>query len=112
MIHCIFTNPFPVAKSSPHATSLAQLLVGSSRHLSVLSGKVWRIYCTVLLYYIFSFSFQIVQYMFGSSFLAAPVVEKGVTEWEVYLPGEETDLWFDFSSYAQVNTANLSFLSH
>ena len=40
--------------------------------------------------------------MFGSGFLAAPVVEKGVTEWDVYLPGRTEDMWLDFSSNVQV----------
>jgi alpha-D-xyloside xylohydrolase len=36
------------------------------------------------------------QYMFGRSFLVAPITEPGVWEWNVYLPGS-TD-WYDFWS--------------
>jgi alpha-D-xyloside xylohydrolase len=34
------------------------------------------------------------EYMFGKSFLVAPVVESGITDWEVYLPKDTK--WFDF----------------
>jgi len=34
------------------------------------------------------------QYMFGKSLLVAPVIEAGVSEWNVYLP--KTTAWFDF----------------
>lgn len=34
------------------------------------------------------------QYMFGKSFLAAPVTESGITDWDVYLPKDSK--WFDF----------------
>jgi len=34
------------------------------------------------------------QYMFGKSFLVAPVTESGITDWEVYLPKDSK--WFDF----------------
>jgi alpha-D-xyloside xylohydrolase len=34
------------------------------------------------------------QYMFGKSFLVAPVTEPGITEWNVYLPNSTT--WYDF----------------
>jgi alpha-D-xyloside xylohydrolase len=37
---------------------------------------------------------QSFQYMFGKSFLVAPVVEANVTEWSVYLP--KTTAWYDF----------------
>lgn len=37
---------------------------------------------------------QAYQYMFGKSFLVAPVIEPGVTEWNVYLP--ESTVWYDF----------------
>jgi len=37
---------------------------------------------------------QSYQYMFGKSFLVAPVTEPGVTEWNVYLPSSTK--WFDF----------------
>jgi len=39
--------------------------------------------------------------LFGGFFLAAPVLEEGVTTWEVYLPGtiySADDVWVDFSS--------------
>ncbi len=36
---------------------------------------------------------QAYQYMFGSSFLVAPVTEPGVTEWSVYLP--KSTAWYD-----------------
>ena len=35
-------------------------------------------------------------YMFGASFLVAPVTEPGATQWSVYLPGSTT--WYDFRS--------------
>jgi len=34
------------------------------------------------------------EYMFGKSFLVAPVTEPGVSEWDVYLPSGTS--WFDF----------------
>lgn len=34
------------------------------------------------------------EYMFGRSLLVAPVVEPGVTEWNIYLP--KTTTWYDF----------------
>jgi alpha-D-xyloside xylohydrolase len=37
---------------------------------------------------------QAYQYMFGKSFLVAPVTEPGVTEWNVYLP--KSTVWYDF----------------
>ena len=37
---------------------------------------------------------QSYQYMFGKSFLVAPITEPGVTEWNVYLPTSAT--WYDF----------------
>ena len=37
---------------------------------------------------------QAYEYLFGSSFLVAPVTEPGISEWNVYLP-ESVD-WFDF----------------
>ena len=37
---------------------------------------------------------QSYQYMFGKSFLVAPVTEPGVTEWNVYLPSSTK--WYDF----------------
>jgi alpha-D-xyloside xylohydrolase len=37
---------------------------------------------------------QAYQYMFGKSFLVAPVTEPGVTEWNVYLP--KSTAWYDF----------------
>ena len=37
---------------------------------------------------------QAYQYMFGKSFLVAPIVEAGATEWELYLP-KDID-WFNF----------------
>jgi alpha-D-xyloside xylohydrolase len=37
---------------------------------------------------------QAYQYMFGKSFLVAPVTEPGVTEWDVYLP--KSTIWYDF----------------
>ncbi|GAB2979479.1 hypothetical protein GCM10027049_13460 [Mucilaginibacter puniceus] len=37
---------------------------------------------------------QAYQYMFGKSFLVAPVTEAGVSEWNVYLP--KSSGWFDF----------------
>jgi alpha-D-xyloside xylohydrolase len=36
------------------------------------------------------------EYMFGKSFLVAPVTEPGVTEWNVYLP--KSTAWYDFWS--------------
>lgn len=41
--------------------------------------------------------------MFGESLLAAPVVDRGVKEWEVYLPSDGYGKqWLDISSYLQV----------
>jgi alpha-D-xyloside xylohydrolase len=37
---------------------------------------------------------QAYQYMFGKSFLIAPITEPNVTDWKVYLPKEYS--WFDF----------------
>ena len=37
---------------------------------------------------------QSYQYMFGKSFLIAPVIEPGVTDWDVYLP--KSAIWYDF----------------
>lgn len=37
---------------------------------------------------------QSYQYMFGKSFLVAPVTEPGITEWDVYLP--KSTAWYDF----------------
>jgi alpha-D-xyloside xylohydrolase len=37
---------------------------------------------------------QSYQYMFGKTFLVAPVIEPGVKEWSVYLP--KTATWYDF----------------
>ena len=37
---------------------------------------------------------QSYQYMFGKSFLVAPIIEPGVTEWNVYLP--KSIAWYDF----------------
>jgi alpha-D-xyloside xylohydrolase len=37
---------------------------------------------------------QSYQYMFGKSFLVAPITELGVTEWNVYLP--KSTAWYDF----------------
>jgi alpha-D-xyloside xylohydrolase len=37
---------------------------------------------------------QSYQYMFGKSFLVAPITEPGVTEWSVYLP--KSFKWYDF----------------
>ena len=37
---------------------------------------------------------QAYQYMFGKSFLVAPITEPGVTEWNVYLP--KSTAWYDF----------------
>jgi alpha-D-xyloside xylohydrolase len=37
---------------------------------------------------------QSYQYMFGKSFLVAPITEPGVTEWNVYLP--KSTAWYDF----------------
>ena len=37
---------------------------------------------------------QSYQYMFGKSFLVAPIVEPGITEWNVYLP--KSTAWYDF----------------
>jgi len=37
---------------------------------------------------------QAYQYMFGKSLLIAPVTQAGVTDWDVYLPANNT--WFDF----------------
>ncbi|HTM91441.1 MAG TPA: TIM-barrel domain-containing protein, partial [Flavisolibacter sp.] len=37
---------------------------------------------------------QSYQYMFGKSFLVAPITEPGVTEWNVYLP--KTTVWYNF----------------
>jgi len=37
---------------------------------------------------------QSYQYMFGKSFLVAPIVEPGVTNWEIYLP--KGSKWYDF----------------
>jgi alpha-D-xyloside xylohydrolase len=34
------------------------------------------------------------EYMFGKAFLVAPIIEPGVTKWDVYLP--ETEAWYDF----------------
>ncbi len=34
------------------------------------------------------------EYLFGKSFLVAPVIESGISEWDVYLPN--TNKWFDF----------------
>jgi len=41
------------------------------------------------------------QYMFGESFLVAPVVTKGAIEWSVYLP--KGKLWVDVGSMLQVS---------
>ena len=40
------------------------------------------------------------QYMFGESFLVAPVIAKDAVEWSVYLPAGET--WLDVGSTFQV----------
>jgi alpha-D-xyloside xylohydrolase len=40
------------------------------------------------------------QYMFGRSFLVAPVTEPGVFEWDVYLP--KSTAWYDFWTGKQV----------
>ena len=37
---------------------------------------------------------QSYEYMFGKSFLVAPVIEPGITEWSVYLPKSNT--WYNF----------------
>jgi alpha-D-xyloside xylohydrolase len=37
---------------------------------------------------------QTYQYMFGKSFLVAPITEPGVTQWNVYLP--QSAAWYDF----------------
>ena len=37
------------------------------------------------------------QFMFGDSFLIAPVLDEGATEWDVYLPNNQK--WIDVSSY-------------
>ena len=37
---------------------------------------------------------QSYQYMFGKSFLVAPITEAGVTQWNVYLP--KSTVWYDF----------------
>ncbi|HEV8283118.1 MAG TPA: TIM-barrel domain-containing protein [Chitinophagaceae bacterium] len=37
---------------------------------------------------------QSYEYMFGKSFLVAPITEPGVTEWKVYLP--KSTSWYDF----------------
>ena len=37
---------------------------------------------------------QSYQYTFGKSFLVAPIVEPGVTDWNVYLP--KSTIWYDF----------------
>jgi alpha-D-xyloside xylohydrolase len=37
---------------------------------------------------------QAYEYMFGKSFLVAPVIDAGIKEWKVYLP--ETTAWYDF----------------
>jgi alpha-D-xyloside xylohydrolase len=37
---------------------------------------------------------QSYEYMFGKSFLVAPITEAGVTEWNVYLP--KSTIWYDF----------------
>ena len=44
---------------------------------------------------------QTYEYMFGKSFLVAPVLESGVTEWELYLP--ESATWYDFWTGKQFN---------
>ena len=36
------------------------------------------------------------EYMFGQSFLVAPVIEAGLTDWKVYLPKDSE--WYDFWS--------------
>ena len=46
-----------------------------------------------------------VQFMFGDRFLAAPVVDRGVTKWNVYLPVYSSDFgsrWLDVWSNFQV----------
>ena len=48
---------------------------------------------------------SIPQFMFGDNFLAAPVVDRGVTKWEVYLPTYGTGFgsrWLDVSSNFKV----------
>jgi len=37
---------------------------------------------------------QLYQYMFGKTILVAPIIEPGVTEWNVYLP--KSTVWYDF----------------
>eukprot|EP00731_Ephydatia_muelleri_P030244 Em0021g767a len=52
---------------------------------------------------------QCYQYMFGDSFLAAPVVNQGATKWEVYLPtyGDGLGpLWLDVGSTFQYDSAD------
>jgi alpha-D-xyloside xylohydrolase len=44
---------------------------------------------------------QAYQYMFGKSFLVAPITEAGVTEWNVYLP--KSVAWYDFWTGKRVN---------
>lgn len=42
------------------------------------------------------------EYMFGLAFLVAPVLEEGVSNWDVYLP-ENQSKWFDFWTGKQYN---------
>ncbi|HEY5368440.1 MAG TPA: TIM-barrel domain-containing protein [Hanamia sp.] len=44
---------------------------------------------------------QAYEYMFGQSFLVAPIIEPGVTEWNVYLP--KSTKWYDFWTGKQFN---------
>ena len=41
------------------------------------------------------------EYMFGQSFLVAPIIEPAVTEWNVYLP--KSTKWYDFWTGKQFN---------
>jgi alpha-D-xyloside xylohydrolase len=44
---------------------------------------------------------QSFEYLFGKSFLVAPVTEPGMTEWNVYLP--ESTTWYDFWTGDKLN---------